>query len=129
MTFNFFISSAIRHDNIVAFCYKGNIENGGNIDNWNLHTGQLFLVMEYICDNLKTYIKNRATYEKQGLPDNLTWDFAEQIACGLAYLHNLNIAHRDLKPDNILVSTNRLQIIHCTFIWQVQNSTLQYSTD
>ena len=66
-------------------------------------TDQLFLAMEYMQDNLTAYVKSRATYEKQGLPDNLAWDFAAQMARGLAYLHNLRIAHRDLKPDNILV--------------------------
>ena len=87
----------------MAFRYKGTIENDEVIENWHLCTGQLFLVMEYMQDNLTTYIKSRATYEKQGLPDNLAWEFAAQMARGLAYLHNMKIAHRDLKPDNILV--------------------------
>ena len=28
------------------------------------------------------------------------WRIAENIACGLAYIHNFNLVHRDLKPAN-----------------------------
>lgn len=104
------LMSALRHDNIVAFRYKGTIENDEVIENWHLCTGQLFLVMEYMQDNLTTYIKSRATYEKQGLPDNLAWEFAAQMARGLAYLHNMKIAHRDLKPDNILMDRRSMRL-------------------
>lgn len=32
------------------------------------------------------------------------------LASGLAYLHNLNIVHRDVKPENLLVSLHDLRI-------------------
>ena len=80
-------------------------------DNLNLHAGQIFLAMEFLEENLKSYIIKRASYENKGLPDSMTWNFAAQIARGLAYLHNLKIAHRDLKPDNILVSAILFKIM------------------
>ncbi|KAF8263659.1 kinase-like domain-containing protein, partial [Lactarius quietus] len=41
---------------------------------------------------------------------------------GLAYLHEHNIAHRDIKPDNLVCDSNcRLQIIDFDVALQVQD--------
>ena len=68
-------------------------------------SGKVMIIMEYVPDNLEMYVENLKSPEAQGLPKSRVWDFGEQIMNGLYYLHSFSIAHRDLKPDNILVGT------------------------
>ena len=48
------------------------------------------------CDNINDY---------QGF-EHLQNHIARDICCGLKYLHVNDVAHRDLKPDNVLVSND-----------------------
>lgn len=39
------------------------------------------------------------------------WNFIEQIASGLSYLHNHGIVHQDMKPDNVLINSDGQYLI------------------
>lgn len=60
---------------------------------------QLFFVMEY-CENgeLFNYIVKRRQLREQE-----ACKLYEQLISGLEYLHKLNISHRDLKTENLLL--------------------------
>ena len=64
--------------------------------------GVPYIVMELVeGPDLKTII------EQQGpLPIDQTLNIAQQVAEGLEYAHNRGLVHRDVKPQNILVSSD-----------------------
>ena len=82
-------AAGLEHPNIV------NIYDVGNADDL------YFIVMEYVEGiTLKTYI------EKKGqLSFKEAESIAIQVARGIEAAHNNNIIHRDIKPQNIIIST------------------------
>ncbi|SFC48501.1 Stk1 family PASTA domain-containing Ser/Thr kinase [Clostridium uliginosum] len=84
--------ATLSHPNIV------NVYDVGSENNIN------FIVMEYINGKtLKQIIK-----ENVRLSSLNTLDIAFQIANVLQYTHKNNIIHRDIKPDNILITENNI---------------------
>ncbi|RHZ84017.1 hypothetical protein Glove_86g152 [Diversispora epigaea] len=96
--FSQFLNEAINHhDNIINFY-------GVSIDTL---TGKYYLVFQYAEDgNLRTYQRNN--FEK--LDWNAKVSMAKDIARGLSYIHQKNIAHLDLHSKNILVHKGKLLI-------------------
>jgi cyclin-dependent kinase 2 len=67
---------------------------------------KLFLVFEYLNQDLKKYMELFLC--KNGLPLNLVKSYLFQLLQGISYCHTNRILHRDLKPQNLLLSTSGL---------------------
>lgn len=67
----------------------------------------LHIVMEFFPFNLYQVIK-----KKQILPSFMKI-ISYQIIRALNYLSSLNIAHRDIKPQNILIDTDKNTVVIC----------------
>lgn len=72
---------------------------------FGIHDNELPYLAMSVCKNgsAKKLINN---YEEEQL-----WDFIEQVASGLQYLHARDITHQDIKPDNILINSDGQYLI------------------
>ncbi|PAV86754.1 hypothetical protein WR25_17120 [Diploscapter pachys] len=65
--------------------------------------GKMYVVMEYCIGSLQQTIDGEA--EKR-LEESEAHNYFKQLIAGLVYLHSLGIIHKDIKPGNLLLSTD-----------------------
>ncbi|KAM4660385.1 serine/threonine-protein kinase ULK3 isoform 2-T3 [Amazona ochrocephala] len=83
------ILKAIRHPHIVE------------LKDFQWDSDHIYLIMEFCAGgDLSRFIRMRRI-----LPEKVTRVFLQQLACALKFLHDHNISHLDLKPQNILLSS------------------------
>ncbi|MFH1122793.1 MAG: protein kinase [Pseudomonadota bacterium] len=78
----------IIHQNIVQVYAVGEEKN------------TFFIAMEYVDGKSIKRILN----EKGPIPEREAIDMVRQASCGLQRAHSMNILHRDVKPDNLMVN-------------------------
>lgn len=84
----------IAHPNIV------------NVHDFDKDGDTVFMTMEYLEGTpLDKLIKK---YRSTGLPENDIWQILNGVCAALAYAHEQNIIHSDLKPGNIFVTNVNL---------------------
>lgn len=67
---------------------------------------KLYLVMELVeGEELLDYVRERFTLDEKECAI-----ITQQLVKTVKYLNSLNICHRDLKPDNIMINPDTLQI-------------------
>ena len=105
------ILKELNHPNIISlkhFFYT-KVENGQNGPEIYLNC-----VMDYFPQTLARILSTNFQSRKQ-LEPFIAKLYAYQMLSSLKYLHSKNIAHRDIKPQNILVNPKNNKIKLCDF--------------
>ncbi|KAF3686886.1 Serine/threonine-protein kinase ULK3 [Channa argus] len=88
------ILKTVRHPHIVQ------------LKDFQWDTENIYLILEWCSGgDLSRFIRSRRI-----LPERVARRFLQQIACALQFLHERNISHLDLKPQNILLSGSVLKL-------------------
>jgi len=86
------------------------------------YNGMLYLVLRY-CERGSSYSLLGKISEKEA------WFFLHDVASGLEYLHQRNIIHQDIKPDNVLITTDDWYVITDFDISAQARNTLRLGAD
>ena len=89
----------IKHENIVGYIESFEINN------------ILFIVFEYVEKTLLEVLKS----SENGLHPSLIKKYVYQMCKAVNYLHQQNIIHRDVKPENLLINPNNDVLKLCDF--------------
>lgn len=86
------LASALRHPHIVGVLDRGEFD------------GQLWISMDYV-DGIDAGRLIRESYPG-GMPERDVWEIVTAVADALDFGHEHRLLHRDVKPENILVTAS-----------------------
>ena len=97
------ILACLGHPNLVKYicCGRFNEAHEGNVGELHNVSKKMFLAMELMEMSLSDLVKE----QKTPFPYLFAIDMMHEIARGMCYLHDMHVAHLDLKPSNVLLSS------------------------
>lgn len=107
----------INHDNILKiFAYGYGQKKSCNKNKTKEPKEVYYIVMEYLeHDELLKYITNVIPGENLGFGEDLGRLIFAELLNGLEAMHNLNIYHRDIKPNNIMIGGDNYTLKYVDF--------------
>uniref|UniRef100_A0A7I4F256 Protein kinase domain-containing protein n=1 Tax=Physcomitrium patens TaxID=3218 RepID=A0A7I4F256_PHYPA len=95
------ILASTSHPNLITYYYvaKSTAYENGESSTMNNSREKVYLVMELMQRSLSNLLE-----AKRSMPYYFLFDIIYQIARGMCYFYDMQIAHRGLKPDNILLN-------------------------
>eukprot|EP00514_Thraustochytrium_sp_LLF1b_P001005 CAMPEP_0184523194 /NCGR_PEP_ID=MMETSP0198_2-20121128/8738_1 /TAXON_ID=1112570 /ORGANISM="Thraustochytrium sp., Strain LLF1b" /LENGTH=378 /DNA_ID=CAMNT_0026914177 /DNA_START=616 /DNA_END=1752 /DNA_ORIENTATION=+ len=102
------IMRELDHPNIVQLkhCFYANGEDKDEL--------YLNLVLEFVPETVYRIIRNHRR-DKEPIPMLYTKLYVYQLSRALAYIHDLGICHRDIKPQNLLLDPTHHTLKLCDF--------------
>ena len=93
--------STLRHPNVIQFLGVYYQTEAGGADSMRLPV----MVMEMMADSLTSFVDK---HEK--VPVHIKYSIVHDVSLGLCYLHNHDppIVHRDLSPNNVLLTAHHV---------------------
>ncbi len=109
------IGRSVEHANVVR-CYDCDAVLVGDVQ-------QNFLVMEYVEGQTL-----RALLEDLGrVPEELCRHIGHEVARGLQAIHEVGVVHRDLKPDNVLITNEHVVKVMDLGVARLQDEAIRLS--
>lgn len=118
--------SGMDEDGLKVFAQELSVVH--NLRHTNLLTPKILWQYQNQPYLILPYCSNGSLNKKVGnCTEEEAWKILEQVASGLAYLHEHKIIHQDIKPDNILIDENNDYVITDFGISMKAQSTLRKS--
>jgi len=97
-------STAIREISILKSLDHPNIVRVEDVKHYE---NKLWVVLEFVPTDLKCYLDKT---HPDGIPAPLLKKFMYQLLAGLSYCNAHGVLHRDLKPQNLLIDTEKQEM-------------------